>query len=235
MAKFLAPVFTIGGTLWPGLWSDASTELIVCDPPSPPLAVTVHRKAMSARPADVHGEDEGRWAALMAGAQAGDELDYRQLLSELAPAIEGYLRSRFGYHDFVEDCVQEVLIAVHEARHTYQSKRLFRPWLFAIVRHKAIDALRQQQRRDKLAQSEWRERVSTDPSAMPANPEQAVASGRMIAALETPYRDAITLTKIIGLSSAEAAAELDISVSALKVRVHRGIGRLKKMLESDQL
>lgn len=225
----------IGGTLLPGLWSDESTDLFATHPPSPPLAVTVPRNAMSASAAELHGKDEHRWAALMVSAQAGDEQDYRQLLSELAPAIEAYLRGRFGSHDFVEDCVQESLIAVHEARHTYQSGRLFRPWLFAIVRYKAIDALRQQQRRNKVAQSEWRERVGVELQHAPDSPENALSSGRMIASLDEPYRDAITLTKIIGLSSAEAAAELEITEGALKVRVHRGIGRLKKMLEVDHL
>jgi len=172
---------------------------------------------------------------LMVSAQAGDEADYRLLLSELAPAVAAYLRSRFGHHDFVEDCVQEVLMAVHEARHTYQPRRLFRPWLFSIVRHKAIDALRQQRRRQTLLEREWREQVVTASFPGTTNHENTLSSGRMIASLDAPYRDAITLTKIVGLSSAEAAAELHISEGALKVRVHRGIGRLKKLLEADRL
>ena len=192
---------------------------------------------MSEASATVNDNDEGRWAKLMVSAQAGNEADYRALLSELAPAITRYLRARFGHHDFVEDCVQEALIAIHEARHTYQSQRLFRPWLFSIVRHKAIDALRQQRRRQTLLEREWREQAATGAmvSAVAASCENTLSSGRMIASLDPPYRDAITLTKIVGLSSAEAAAELSISEGALKVRVHRGIGRLKKLLEADRL
>ncbi len=77
----------------------------------------------------------------MVNAQAGNESDYRQLLKELAIVIQKFLRSRFGDHHFIEDWVQEALIAVHQARHTYDPQRPFRPWLFAIVRHKAIDNL----------------------------------------------------------------------------------------------
>ena len=94
--------------------------------------------------------DEHRWSALMVNAQAGNESDYRQLLKELAIVIQKFLRSRFGYHHFIEDCVQEALIAVHQARHTYDPQRPFRPWLFAIVRHKAIDNLRKQRTREKV-------------------------------------------------------------------------------------
>ena len=84
------------------------------------------------------------WAALMVRAQQGHEAEYRQLLGELAEAVYRYLLSRFGHHHFLEDCVQDILVAVHQARHTYDPQRRFRPWLFAIVRHKAIDTLRRQ-------------------------------------------------------------------------------------------
>ena len=216
-------------------WSDVSTEYFAMTTAPLPDWVAAPRDAMSATSAAAEGNDEGRWARLMVSAQAGNEVDYRMLLSELAPAVAAYLRARFGHHDFVEDCVQEVLLAVHEARHTYQANRLFRPWLFSIVRHKAIDALRQQRRRQTLLEREWREQVATASVPGSTSHENTISSGRMIASLDEPYRDAITLTKIVGLSSAEAAAELHISEGALKVRVHRAIGRLKKLLEADRL
>ena len=91
-----------------------------------------------------HESDEQNWSRLMVNAQAGNESDYRQLLTELTDVIFNFLRSRFGDHHFIEDCVQETLMAIHQARHTYDQHRPFRPWLFAIVRHKAIDTLRKQ-------------------------------------------------------------------------------------------
>ena len=60
-------------------------------------------------------------------------------------------------------------------------------------------------------------------------------SGRLINSLPLNYREAITLTKIIGLSTAEAATHLGISQSALKVRVHRAITKLRQMMEADTL
>ena len=89
--------------------------------------------------------DEERWSTLMVSAQAGHEGDYRCLLGELSEVVLRYLASRIGPQHYLDDCVQETLIAVHQARHTYDSSRRFRPWLFAIVRHKAVDALRKNQ------------------------------------------------------------------------------------------
>ena len=86
-----------------------------------------------------------------------------------------------------------------------------------------------------MLERECRELVATSSVAGSSSHDNKISSGRMIASLDEPYRDAITLTKIVGLTSAEAAAELHISEGALKVRVHRGIGRLKKLLEADRL
>ena len=179
--------------------------------------------------------DELRWAAMMVRAQSGCEAAYRQLLQELSEVIACYLYSRFGHHHFIEDCVQESLVAIHEARHTYDEQRKFRPWLFAIVRHKAIDALRRQRSHENVVGQQREEQaiVSQGPGANQL--ENQVFQRNLINALSPAHRDAITLTKIHGYSTAEAAAQLSITESALKVRIHRGIGRLKRLVQADSL
>ena len=176
--------------------------------------------------------DELRWAELMVGAQGGCEQDYRQLLQELSVAVDRYLRSRFGHHHFIEDCVQESLVAIHEARHTYDPARKFRPWLFAIVRHKAIDYMRRQHTHEKMVTNQAHEQLVHEGVGYQ---EDNMLQGSLIKALSPQYRDAITLTKLVGFSNAEAAEQLHISEGALKVRVHRGIGRLRRLLQADGL
>lgn len=187
---------------------------------------------MSETDRGIYVADEARWSALMASAQSGEEGDYRQLLSELSQVVSSYLKARMGGYDFIEDCVQEILIAVHEGRHTYQPSRKFRPWLFAIVRHKTIDAIRRQKSRSRVG-----ELGVLDLESIPVvdNVDVSLTSGRLLAALPKPQRDAIMLTKIVGLSNAEAAAELLISKTAVKVRVHRGIASLRDMMELEDL
>jgi RNA polymerase sigma-70 factor (ECF subfamily) len=185
--------------------------------------------------ADTTGDtsDELRWATLMASAQKGSESDYRQLLKELSEAIKYYLLSRFGSQHFVEDCVQESLIAIHQARHSYDPRRRFRPWLFAIVRHKAIDSLRRQRSHDNLVQQSRQvqpDEAGRDPTR---DVENEITQGRLMASLSREYREALVLTKIIGLSNAEAARRLSITEGAVKVRVHRAVGSLAKMLEAE--
>jgi RNA polymerase sigma-70 factor (ECF subfamily) len=178
--------------------------------------------------------DEARWAALMVRAQQGHELEYRQLLGELAEAVHRYLLSRFGHHHFLEDCVQDILVAVHQARHTYDPQRRFRPWLFAIVRHKAIDTLRRQRSHQDALDRHREERLTETRNSDQQILEDGMTRGRLLEALSPQYREAITLTKLDGLSVAEAAARLSVSQGTLKVRVHRAIGRLRRLIEAEQ-
>lgn len=179
--------------------------------------------------------DEQRWSASMARAQTGDQTTYQQLLTELSNVIQRYLVSRFGQQNFIEDCVQEALLAIHNARHTYQPDRPFRPWMFAIVRNKSIDMLRKNRSYDNALDSKAQaDALDAEPSYNQAL-ETAITQGRLINALAPPFKQAIVLTKLIGFTNAEAAAKLSISEMAVKVRVHRGIAKLKSLLEADDL
>ena len=179
--------------------------------------------------------DEHRWSTLMVNAQAGNESDYRQLLTELTDVIYNFLRGRFGNHHFIEDCVQESLIAIHHARHTYDPRRFFRPWLFTIVRHKAIDTLRQQRTRQKAVDRYKGEQEVLSRTSHQSEAENEVSSGRLLESLSEQHREVLVLTKIIGYSIAETAEKLGISQSAVKVRVHRAIRKLEQLMETDEV
>lgn len=182
--------------------------------------------------------DELRWSQMMVRAQAGGQSDYRTLLEELSLAIQRYLVSRLGYHAFIEDCVQDILLAIHNARHTYQPSRPFRPWLFAIVRNKSIDMLRKRKSYEKMLLSRADELQIMGADESPDNSqslENEMTSGRLMELLEPGHKQAIVLTKLIGFSNAEAAKVMSISETAVKVRVHRGLAKLKNLLEADEV
>lgn len=172
-------------------------------------------------------DEDARWSGWLAAAQQGDRQAYERLLGELAGAIRGHLVRRFGLSRFtdlalLDDCVQESLLAVHQARHSYDPGRPFRPWLMAIVRHRTIDLLR---RRAPPAESLDEHVPETD------GPERDLAahidSGRLLSVLSSKLREPLILTRFLGLSTRECANRLGISESVVKVRVHRGIRQLR--------
>jgi RNA polymerase sigma-70 factor (ECF subfamily) len=176
--------------------------------------------------------DEDRWAGLMTRAQRGDAEAYRRLLAELGSAIEAYLRLHFGSSELLEECVQEALIAIHRARHSWDPSRAFRPWLFTIARHKAIDVLRRGARRRRREVQSAPEHA--EPVAATGDPAAALDVERFLRDLEPRYRDPLVLTKLQGYSTREAALALGISETALKTRVFRAIRLVRETLASGE-
>lgn len=165
-------------------------------------------------------------------AQAGDEAAYREALERIAARLRGYFRRRlFALPDDVEDLVQETLLALHLRRGTYDPGLPVTAWVYAIARHKLVDLLRRRGRHEALHQP-WDD---LDEGLHPSEPaEQPVRRdlARLLDALPAAQRLAIVLTRIEGLSVAEAAQRAGVSASALKVQVHRGLKRLAQRVRS---
>ncbi|MEM6476311.1 MAG: sigma factor, partial [Pseudomonadota bacterium] len=91
--------------------------------------------------------DEPTFARLMAAAQDGDKVAANVLLTEAGVWLERYFRRRVPDHQ-IDDLVQEVLIALHTKRATFDPARPFLPWLAAIARYRWVDHLRKVYKHD---------------------------------------------------------------------------------------
>jgi RNA polymerase sigma-70 factor (ECF subfamily) len=187
------------------------------------------------QPTPQNHEKEKRWSEWMAHAQVGDRFAYEKLMTELGRAIERFVRHRFGRGaagDLVEECVQESLLAIHRARHTYDPARSFRPWFLTIVRHKAIDILR----RDGVRHDKFSPMPDPLPLEAPAiDPSFQMDATTVLARLKPEYRRALILTKLEGCSLEEAARQEGVSLSAMKTRVHRAIRTVQKHFLEQEL
>lgn len=178
----------------------------------------------------IHGDFEHTLKPLWLLAQDGDEVAYKQCLSLLSGRLRAYLRRRLSAQpDDVEDLVQETLLALHLQRGTYDPSLPVSAWAVAIARHKLIDVWRRRGRRDA-----WHDAIEDVDEALLANEPDDGGARRDLAVLLSDLpeaqRQAIVLTKLEGLSVAEAAASTGASESAIKVQVHRGLKRLAELV-----
>jgi RNA polymerase sigma-70 factor (ECF subfamily) len=168
----------------------------------------------------------------MQAAQRGDALAYERLLAELAPFVRGLVGARIGDDANAEDVVQDVLISIHTARHTFQPGRELEPWVRTIARNAVIDATRRRARqRARRGEVELAE-VADDPSAR-ESVEGTPLPRRLERALErlpAAQREAVMLLKVRGLSVGEAAQRAGTTPGALKLRAHRGYRLLRDLL-----
>lgn len=163
----------------------------------------------------------------MVAAQDGHGGAYRRLLGEVSLWLQRYFQRRLPPGE-VEDAVQEVLLAIHRRRHTYDPRHPFGPWLAAIAKNKWIDQLRVLGRRHA-------EDLSED---LPVGDhETSVISASVLARLLDELRPAqaqsLMLVKLRGHTIEEASQETGLSASAVKMNIHRGLARLAALVESS--
>jgi RNA polymerase sigma-70 factor (ECF subfamily) len=166
------------------------------------------------------------WDRMMAAAQVGDANVYRTLLAELASWLRRYYARRLPAA-MTEDAVQDVLLAIHEKRHTYDPARPFGPWLAAIARYKWIDRLRS-------LKTEAAEPLDEN-IGVPDHGDTVIAEStfqQLLAELKPPQAEAIRLVKLEGYSVEEASRATGQSVSLIKVNIHRGLKRLANIIKA---
>jgi RNA polymerase sigma-70 factor (ECF subfamily) len=187
---------------------------------------TTEREALRRREARLHG--------LFADGLAGDQAAYARFLTELAALLRGYFRNRLQRQPGdVEDLTQEVLLAVHNARHTYLPGQPLTAWVHAIARYKLADHFRAHARHDALNDSldEARD-VLAAPDLEPAQARRDL--NLLLDQLPDRQRLPIVHVKLEGLSVSEAARVTGLSESAVKVGVHRGLRALAAKIRGRQ-
>lgn len=174
-------------------------------------------------------EQERQSAALMRLAQAGDQQAYAALLVLLTAAMRRFARGRLGAVAWVDDVVQETLLTVHRARHTYDADRPFAPWFYAIAMSRLIDGARRERRvtSHEVAGELLPDRAADAPADDTIDVEAIRAA---VGALPPRQREIIEALKFDDQSVREVAGRLNMSESAVKVSAHRGYKLLKRVL-----
>ncbi len=184
-------------------------------------------------------DDSARWPVLMQAAQDGDQAAYLTLLREVTPWVRRIAARGLRNPHAAEDVVQDTLLSLHAARHTYDPARPFKPWLLAIARARLIDHLRRSMRAAKreTALQDMHETIA-DPAANQVQEgwdpgawgNRALQTA--IGSLPVGQRNAVILLKLKEISLQDASRATGQSVNALKVAVHRAILRLRIKLQN---
>lgn len=163
----------------------------------------------------------------MVAAQGGDSTAYRKLLFEIDVWLRRYYSQRLP-SPMIDDVTQDVLLAIHAKRHTYDPNRPFIVWLAAIAHYKWVDAIRSLQSNatepldDEMA-------IPTDETTL----MNAWSLNRLLATLKPGQAEAIRLVRLEGHTIEEAAQATGQSISLVKVNIHRGLKRLAAFLRDN--
>ena len=178
-------------------------------------------------------QQESQATVLMTRALDGDALAYAELLTLLANTARRYARGRLGDVAWLDDVVQETLLSIHGARRTYDVRRPFAPWFYAILSSRLIDSLRKERR------VRARELVA---DALPEPAAVAAAAGdprgdvdfelvrSALDALPPRQREIVSALKLRDESVKDVSRRMGMSESAVKVTAHRAYKALRRFL-----
>jgi RNA polymerase sigma-70 factor (ECF subfamily) len=175
-------------------------------------------------------DEPDKLAALMRLALAGDKQAYSALLQETSRFLRPFLSKRLNGASEVEDLLQEILLSIHKARHTYDGLRPYKPWVFAIAQFRLLDYLRNHYA-DHLRHAV---ELSEVENILPENVTESGFNYESISGeiRQLPEKQATILQLMHqeGYTAKEVAEKMGMTESAVKVAAHRAYKILKEKL-----
>lgn len=166
----------------------------------------------------------------MAAYQQGESAAFRLIFERYAPVLLRAMLRELYVREEANDLVQQTFLQLHRARADFDPGQKLKPWLFTIAMNLKREYFRRRKRRPEHAlESE----TALEPSVAARGAAQVEARRtleRVLAQLPPDQREVIELHWFDGLEFPEVAEVVGASVSAVKVRAHRGYVRLRQAL-----
>lgn len=161
----------------------------------------------------------------------GDKRAYAELLQETSRFLRPFLAKRLSFTNEVDDLLQEILLSIHKARHTYDGNRAYKPWVYAIAQFRLSDYLRSHYSDQLRLALE----ISEVENNLPENVTETTLSYESISGeiQKLPQKQAMILQLMHqeGYTAKEVAEKMGMNESAVKVAAHRAYKVLREKLE----
>jgi len=167
--------------------------------------------------------------------QQGDPDAMADFVHRQGPWVRGVVFAAMGRADEVDDVTQRVWLQVWREAPRLEDAGRWRPWLYRISRHAAIDTVRGRQRRRRLRDDAASQAAGRQGGSPPD--ERIVADERhravleAIAALPALYREPFVLKHLQGWSYREIGEVLDLPTDTVETRLVRARRRLRERLK----
>lgn len=169
---------------------------------------------------------------LMLEYQQADRKSAEALMEALIPVLSRFFMTTADGRQACDDLVQETLLRIHRARHSYRASSPVLPWVFAIARHVRVDQYRRKQRRAVREEA-------VEPGVLEAHPAPSDSKAGDLPEFETlmgylpeSQQQVVTMLKVLGMSVEEVARATSSSVGSVKQKAHRAYDRLRAVLQN---
>jgi len=165
-------------------------------------------------------------------AALADDLDraFPVLVETAGPGLYWGLRRLCGDHQEAEDLTQETFIRAYRGLDGFDRERFdnlrLSPWLWTIALNLGRNHLRNRSRRPTFV--EMSDHGISDPE-----PADSAAWDARLSALSAPQKRAVVLRHVVGLGITEIAEATGRPEGTVKADIHRGLERLRRMMENE--
>lgn len=173
-------------------------------------------------------------ALLIRSLKDGDAAAFATLVSLHANRVYNTVLSLLQNEADAEDAAQETFVAVYQAIKTFRGEAQLSTWIYRIAVQKALESLRKKNRRKESSTGSEAAQVEAAPFHHPGvalqNKERAAVLFRAMQTLPHNQRAAFTLHKTEGLSYAEIAEVLEVSLASVESLIYRARQNLQRAL-----
>jgi RNA polymerase sigma-70 factor (ECF subfamily) len=154
-------------------------------------------------------------------AQRGDERAFGFIVVAYETPVFNYVLRMVGDRSLAEDLTQEIFLRVYQGLAGFSLRCRFTTWLFQVAKNRVLDELRARDRKPQTL-------VAIDDApplevvdAPPERVEAIDAVWRAVAQLNADLKMALLLRDVVGLSYAEIADSLEITLATVKWRIFK--------------
>ena len=189
-------------------------------PAAPPPVQTPVREE-TVRRGRASAEDLAEEARLIELARNGDDDAFAQLVRIGAPAALGAARRITRDASLAEDAAQEAFLRAHRALRDYRHESSFAAWVRRIAIRTAIDLVRRRRPEDPIADS------LPSAGSEEKQHEDADLLREALAAMSPLDREILLAREVEGVGDREVARRFEMTVTGVRVRMHRARRRLQ--------
>jgi RNA polymerase sigma-70 factor (ECF subfamily) len=152
---------------------------------------------------------------------------------ELEARLRPYVARRVTSASDVDDVVQEVFVRIHRGLGELDDADSFGGWVYGIARRAVVDHVRSRSRHAVASNDTAAEDIGAELPDSEAELEHDLSAcvALFVSRLSSPYREAVTLTELQGMTQREAAEMLGVPLSTMKSQVQRGRAQIRRMFD----
>jgi RNA polymerase sigma-70 factor (ECF subfamily) len=164
--------------------------------------------------------------ALFCEGLRGNHTAYAQFLRSITPMLRRTIARKIAISD-VEDVVQEVLISIHKARHTYDGVRPLMPWLTAIIHFRIMDHMRKHYAEMRHQTCDIAD-VEHSLFAVTEDEYDNESIDALLQDVPLKQKAILTMMHVQGFTAKEIGQKMNMNESAVKVAAHRAMKKIRE-------